>query len=454
MFLMFNPVTALHQKSLPVFYAEAEAYNLFYAPGYLAIVPSNLTGLFVDDLLKPEPTIPEATAVRRWANQAVQTWQKRRTEPFAPVCLTLYLHNQCNLHCTYCYAAASPHPSPRLTLQAVHAAAHLVAQNCVQQNRPLTLVCHGGGEPTLDLPYLMQVVNEVETVAAAFNLPLFRYLATNGVMPTATAQTIARRFDLIGLSCDGPAAVQATQRPLWGGQSSTSQVENTAKTIHEQGTPLHVRVTLTADSLSRQVEIVHYLCQKIKPAEIHVEPVYAGGRADSTLPLAQANLFVEQFLQAQTVAHEYGVPWLTSGSRPQEIHGPYCQILRQVLNLIPGDVATTCFKTSRASEAREAGVQIGQQQADSSFGLDQSQVEWLRSVLAPVPERCRDCFNQYHCGRDCPDLCPLDSQPTPSSTFRCQVQKQLTQTHLLTLAHRAWLQSDRRSLMGLELMAA
>lgn len=451
---MFTPVTVLHQEGLPVFYAGAEAYNLFYAPGYLVIVPPNLAGLFVDDLLKPEPSTPEATTIQKWANQAVQTWHKRQTEPFAPVCLTLYLHNQCNLHCSYCYAAASPHPSPHLTIQAVHAAAHLVAQNCVQQHCPMTLVCHGGGEPTLDLSYLMQVVDEVETVAAAFGLPLFRYLATNGVMPSTTAQTIASRFDLIGLSCDGPDSIQVAQRPLWGGQSSTPQVENTAKIMHERGTPLHVRVTLTADSLSHQVEIAHYLCQQIRPAEIHVEPVYAGGRADSTLPFAQANLFVEQFWRAQAVAHEYGIPWLTSGSRPQEIHGPYCQVLRQVLNLIPGDVATACFKTSRTSEAREAEVQIGQLQADNSFGLDQSQVKWLRSLLAPVPERCRGCFNQYHCGRDCPDFCSLTSQPTPASTFRCQVQKQLTQTYLETVAHRAWHRSDHQSLIGLELLAA
>lgn len=447
---MFTPVTALQQEGLPVFYAEGAEYSLYYTPGYLVIVPPHLATAFAGDLFNPQPALREALTVRQWADQAVQTWQNIQSEPFAPVCLTVYLHHECQLRCAYCYAAASPHPSPRLSLKAVHAAAHLVAQNCAHQHRPMTLVCHGGGEPTLNLPYLLQVVDEVERVAAAFHLPLFRYLATNGVMSSSTAQTITRRFDLIGLSCDGPEAIQTAQRPLWDGSSSTPQVENTARIIHEQETPLHIRVTVTPDSLAHQVEIATYLCQQIKPVEIHVEPVYQGGRSRLRWQPAQADLFVAQFLRAQAVAREYRIPWLMSGSRPQEIHGPFCHIFRQVLNLIPGDEAVVCFKTSRVRQARKAQAQIGQMLAEGSFKMDERQVERLRMVLAPLPERCQDCFNRYHCGRDCPDFCPLHNPPASTATFRCLVQQQLTQTHLQTMAQHAWQRSDRQNVIGLE----
>ncbi|GIK58517.1 MAG: hypothetical protein HND44_13650 [Chloroflexi bacterium] len=424
------------EHQLPIFWQEGDAYSLFYAPGYLVVAARLLAADLWQDLQRPESQTPAARRLRQWAETAVHTRQSALTAPFAPVCLTLYLHNQCNLRCPYCYADPSPRSTPRLDVDTVHAAARLVAENCQQQQRPFTLVCHGGGEPTLNQPHLAQVLAGVQAIAAAAALSLFRYIATNGVMPTAKAHWLAQQFDLVGLSCDGPAAIQSRQRPLANGQNSTPYVERTARILHEHQTPLHVRVTITPFSVMQQVEIAEYICRRLQPEEIHVEPVYRAGRA-RTAVLPDADQFVDHFLQAQQVAAAYGARWLTSGSRLQEIHGPYCHLFRDVLHLVPGDVASACFKTSTSPQAGQQGLQIGQM-GDGRFTLNQPHITALRQQLHPLPPPCQDCFNQYHCARDCPDNCPLEDGETAVPSFRCRVQKKLAQVQLTQMGAGLW----------------
>ena len=43
-----------------------------------------------------------------------------------------------------------------------------------------------------------------------------------------------------------------------------------------------------------------------------------------------------------------------SGTRPDEVHGPYCNVFRQTINLVPGDVAVACFKEVEGANAGRA----------------------------------------------------------------------------------------------------
>ncbi|MBZ0276770.1 MAG: radical SAM protein [Anaerolineae bacterium] len=368
-----------------------------------------------------------AVTLRHHAAEAQSAWKLLLERPFAPLCLTLYLNNECNLRCSYCYSMPSPRRAPRLNPAAVEAAARVVARNCQRAGRPFTVVFHGGGEPTLDWPYAEILLNTVERVAAEFDLPLFRYIATNGVMPESKAAKMAARFDLIGLSCDGPPMIQNAQRPRLGGQASAAALERTAKVVHQIGKALHVRVTVTHESAMRQHEIADYLCNRIYPTEIHVEPVYRVGRGQ-TSNLDDATAFVEGFWEARATARQYGVSWLTSGSRPGDIHGPYCHVFRDVLQLVPGDVATACFKITTAAQSQGAGLSIGHE-TDGEFAFDQERVDALRTGFSSELVSCTRCFNRYHCVRGCPEFCLLDGTSTTEG-FRCHVQRLLSSAFL------------------------
>jgi len=125
-------------------------------------------------------------------------------------------------------------------------------------------------------------------------------------------------------------------------------------------------------------------------------------------------------------------------------HGRYCHVFRQVLNLVPGGVATACFKIAGAAQARRKGVVIGGVNPETGrFKIDHRRVHELRDQLGSIPSACAGCFNCYHCVRDCPDRCPLDEDTTHSHHaaamgFRCQVQKALTCAVLRETAERLW----------------
>lgn len=432
----FRPVRASER---PIFRRDCADYAMFYAPGYLCVV-SPADAAWFESTIAPGGGGWGGELWRR-AEKAIAEAARQQEQPFSPECLTLYMNNECNLRCVYCYSEPSCTPAARLEMEAIAAAAEVVAENCRRQGRPLYGVFHGGGEPTLHRARVEQALALLEAAAFAHNVPLFRYVATNGVMSEKKAIWLARHFDLIGLSCDGPPDVQNRQRPRRDGRATAHLVERTARILREEGCRIHVRTTITGATLTRQAEIAEYVCQQFKPEEIHFEPVYLGGRtgADTGLTAQQAGEFVVHFLQARDVARKYRVLLMTSGSRPDTIHGPYCHVFRETLNLTPGGVATACFKVADERDVRERGVLIGAlNRSTGHFEIDHVRVQELRRCLGAIPDDCVGCFNRYHCVRGCPDLCSLDDPESPVGSFRCRVQKAMAYATLREAAERLW----------------
>jgi sulfatase maturation enzyme AslB (radical SAM superfamily) len=438
-------------EGLPLFRRDYGEYTAFYAPGCLCVVGMPEAEQFAATVALPArqgegpgQSMGWGIKLRRQAELAVAKAKALREEPFRPECLTLYLNKECNLRCGYCYADPSLEPAARLSLATIVDAAGSVAANCRKKDRPFYVVFHGGGEPTLHRDRVESTLGVLDRVAAEHQVESFRYIATNGVMPEERVAWLARSFDLIGLSCDGPAEIHDSQRPNHNGRGTLHAVERTARVLHQEGARFHVRATITRASLERQTEIAEYICQQLSPEEIHFEPVYPGGRSDADRGPGshRADAFVVHFLKARAVAQGYGISLSSSGSRPASIHGPYCNVFRQVLNLVPGDVATACFKAADGPQASENGVVVGAVNRNTGrFELAQGRIAALRQRLDAVPSECTRCFNRYHCTRGCPDLCPLDGVDqweTREAGFRCQVQRSLMAATLAEHAERLW----------------
>jgi sulfatase maturation enzyme AslB (radical SAM superfamily) len=432
----FRPASS---GGVPVFRRDAEDYSLFYAPGLLCVTSVDYAREFEGTLVPRD----DGWGGSLWhqAKDAVEEMRRVTQEPFSPECLTLYMNNDCNLSCRYCYSDPSPHRSARLDLETIAAGAQLVAGNCADKGLPLTGVFHGGGEPTLDGEHLAAALSALEKAALRNNVGLFRYIATNGVVSERKAAWLGRSFDLVGLSCDGPPDVQDAQRPRLDGGAASHIVERTARILREEGCRLAVRATITAATLKRQRDVAQYIAQVLAPDEIRFEPVYLGGRAGNGLMLAadSAEEFVVRFLDARTAARKAGVELRLSGSRAEEVHGPYCNVFRNTLNLVPGGVATACFKLTDAASVKSRGVAVGAARSDEGrFVIDKARVQELRQRLARVPEVCSSCFNRYHCVRTCPDHCALDGEVAVRDTLRCRLQKGLAEAILTGVAEDMW----------------
>ena len=180
--------------------------------------------------------------------------------------------------------------------------------------------------------------------------------------------------------------------------------------------------------------------QRIAPEELHFEPVYLGGTG---LEACHAGEFVAHFVDARQVARQYGIRLTSSGARPGSIHGPYCHVFRDTLNLVPGDVATACFKVTDLAHVEEMRAVIGAMNHQAGrFEIDHACVQDLSRQLGAMPAECAECFNRYHCVRECPDRCPLNGTTDEAGSepgFRCQSQKALAYAMLKEIAQSLWL---------------
>lgn len=442
------PIAIAHADA-PAVEAEIALLAGVDGPGAVAAEPAGGT---------PAANTPAARAAARRlvdaARLALDAASARNRAPFAPECLTLFLNNACALGCRYCHAAPGAEPDVPLTREALAEAARLVAASCAVIGLPMTIALHGGGEPLFHRPEAERVLGIVREEAARAGVRLRTYVATGGVLSAETARWAAREFDLIGLSCDGPPDIQDAQRPTRSGGPTSSAIERTAALFRAEGARFHVRATITSATLDRQAEIVRYVAARLGPAEVRLEPVYANPGETAGLVPEDAERFVAGFMAARAAGAEAGVRVTTSLVRPDELYGPHCNVLRSVVNLAPGDIATGCFLESRASGIARRGVRVGgpvagaavapgsgaasaaRPDAPPAFTLNDARIAELRAAATDRPEACADCICVLQCTLGCPDVCVLepDALDRQVGSFRCRAQRMLMEELVLDSA--------------------
>ncbi|MCC6155358.1 MAG: radical SAM protein [Candidatus Hydrogenedentes bacterium] len=412
-------------------------------------------------MLSGQPGSPSAyevsTQLTQQGHVANADWKALAERQFEPECLTLYLSNRCNLACTYCYATpddetraqmrvrtaqenrgnGTVNDFPILQKSEIEAAARLVGGHCAAKKIPITLVLHGGGEPTVHWDLVTWSWQVVARIANEYGIGFSSYIATNGVLPEDKVRWLSRHFDQIGLSCDGPPEVQDANRPTAAKTATSSIVQRTARILKDENATFAVRATITPELIERQTEIVEFVHDRMFADTVRFEPAYYGRRKLKLFRPDDADRFVTQFWEARRVARRLGCHLELSGVRIDEIHGPFCNPLRQVLQLTPDGTASACFLSVGNDHATDSSMAIGQLDGMAGgFYVDESRVSIQKRQAAGIPSRCTSCHNIFHCARDCPDVCLL--RPTHEDQhregFRCRVQKLLGRYLIMELA--------------------
>jgi sulfatase maturation enzyme AslB (radical SAM superfamily) len=422
--LNIQPFQHIASTSLPIYQTCTGETGLVYTPGLIWIMTKTELREVIGDFQQKHIN-PQAAAVVEKAKDVVQIHQSMRKADFQPTNITLYLNQKCNFECQYCFAIEKPNRSEELSLDACRAGLDLVGENCRQLNAPMTLAIHGGGEPILSFQKIQRILEHVQAVAEKKGIKIYKYIATNGVMPTEKARWVACHFDRVGISCDGPPEIQDKQRHYSNHSTSNQLIEQTAKIIREHGKALDVRVTITPATVDQQPMIARYICENISPQEIHVEPVYLGKHTsiEDCISPARVDDFISFFLAAEETARQFGTAWKMSGARLNEVHSSYCHLWQQVLNLVPGDHATACFKLVNDREVLAKGFSLGRyEKGRNIFVIDQANFHRLMTGMQ-TPDQCQGCFIQYQCSHACPNNCLLTHEFYDQSL--CLILKEL-----------------------------
>jgi len=451
--------------SLPIYWATGNDYAVFYAPRQVCVVDATAAPAalrHIQWLATRSPreapadsgtrdvTWRAADRVVRAARAAAFDAAEASRQEFVPQCVTVSVNNQCNMRCRYCYSQPDARANGAVSPEAVRAATRLVAQVCARRSIPLTMVFHGGGEPTLSKSQVDQFLCIAREESSQSGVRLQTYIATNGAVSEKTARWLATQFDLVGVSCDGPPAIQDQQRPGRNRQSFSKRVGRTMSTLQRHGRPFHIRATISKETFDHQEEIVTYLTDRHAPSEIRIEPVYASRSGEVPPAAEQAAAFVNSFLAAQAIGAARDVPVTTSITRPDALYGPYCNMLRHVVNLVPGDVVSGCFLDSRPDEVVRRGTQMGSLDLGrGEFQLEANRIRSLKALCSRRPAECNDCPCGWQCTFGCPDVCVLELSAAAHSpegvtgSFRCLVNRLLLERVIHEAAGEAWARTPK-----------
>jgi len=377
-----------------------------------------------------DPWQRAAAALERTARQALDRYDSIVHSAFSPECLTVLISRACPMACSYCFTGSDKTSSVILEDDCFERAARCVVENCRLKGKDFVLVIHGGGEPTVHLDKVKRFHSLARSLTREHDVGFFSYIATSGLFSEEDAAWLGRNFSRVGISCDGPPQYQDRQRPRAGGAATSAWVEKSARIINREGGRLSMRVTVTPASLDGLELIVRYGREVLGIADIRVEPVYRQSR-EGFSP-SDAKRFVEAFAAAQKLAQRLGGRLDLSGARTREIHGPYCQLFRNVLQLNPDGTLSSCFLAMDGEDPRIIGHSKSR---DGVLSLEEDLIRSLSKKLAFTPPSCRGCVNRVHCARNCPDECQLDSGESQgrgetgpqSEGFRCLVQRGLTE---------------------------
>jgi radical SAM protein with 4Fe4S-binding SPASM domain len=219
--------------------------------------------------------------------------------------ITLLSSAICDLGCEYCYV-------PQMNIKEEHKKidvdfACVAINDYFQQTQNHYIRFFGAGEPTKAFAEMKAIKTYAYKLA---NGELKTELQTNGYFDDSTADWINMNVNIVWVSFDGLPELQNKQRPLLGGGNSSDVViSNIRKFASNDSIQFGVRVTITNDNFSRQIEIIDYL-KSLGVKYICGSPSYSSS-ANESVSSPQMLEFSKHFAEAYYYAKEYGIFYQT-----------------------------------------------------------------------------------------------------------------------------------------------
>ena len=348
---------------------------------------------------------------------------------YDPQGLTLFLTTKCTLACTYCYANGNDRPKV-MTWETAKAGLDWLFRHCEARKRDhVRLVFHGGGEVTTARTLLERCVAYARAEGAARGITVATGAGLNGVMRGPLLDWIIDNIDGATVSLDGLPEVHNAQRPLVNGQDSFGVVAAALRRMDEAHYNYAIRVTVTRLGLGKLVDSVAFMCRNFGARMIHLEPVYASGRAiTNDLVSPDPHEFVRQFRAARAVAHSFGRELRYSGARFGTITNRFCQVSDDLLALTPEGFASSCYEVGEADDPRADLFFYGRLDAASGrLDVDMKKIIKLRTLTVEHKSSCDTCFCKWSCAGDCSAKQALSGNAWDAADSpRCVINRELT----------------------------
>jgi len=330
--------------------------------------------------LDPDPPLPPAPA-----------------EEFRPATAVLLMTNQCQLRCTYCYAAAGDGAAEGLDPDTGRTAIDYVCKVALKDGRDhFEVSIHGGGEPTRAWASLQKCVGHARTR----DLPARVTMTSNAIWSRHQLDWITENLDGLTISVDGAPETQDRQRPFVTGRGSSGVVLRNLAELDRRGFPYAIRLT-AVPPWGQLPSNVGFLSENTACRSFHVEPAFNTARGGRPEPaLADCHAFAEAFFEAFLVARAADCALSYSGARVGSVATSFCTAPYDAIIVTTRGQLVTCYEVTGPTHPLAAISTIGRI-TDGEVTIDSVSRRRLRSMLTDRRLQCADCWCYRTCAGDC-----------------------------------------------------
>ncbi len=213
-----------------------------------------------------------------------------------PSLLVVFLGNECNLSCKYCFTHTSDKKKTDI---------EKIISRIKEVNRitGVSKIQFFGGEPLLHFKEIKQIVKE-------FPSENFKYsIQTNGTLITQEVCDFLKEYKRninIGISIDGPKKYNDINRIFPDGSGSYSRIIEGIKLLKKNKIRFSIISTLTKSTLTKRKaeimpETLFKWAHEIGAVGIRINPVKAGGRANKQFEIEPEIFF--KFMKSATITY-------------------------------------------------------------------------------------------------------------------------------------------------------
>ena len=319
--------------------------------------------------------------------------------------LCLHIAHDCNLACRYCFAEEGEYKGGRcmMTAEVGKAAIDFLINN--SGNRHNLEVDFFGGEPTMNMDVVRQIVEYGRSLEEKYNKHFRFTLTTNGLLLDDPIMEFANReMDNVVMSIDGRREVHDYMRPTRNGKPSYDIIlpkfQKFAESRNQQR--YYVRGTFTRRNLDFASDVLHLADLGFE--QISMEPVVGAEEEPYTIREQDLPRIFEEY---DRLAREM-IKRNREGKGFQFFHfmidltgGPCvakrlsgCGSGTEYLAVTPWGDLYPCHQFVGEEDFLLGNVREGITRPDIC--------DRFRSCNVYTKEKCRDCFARFYCSGGCP----------------------------------------------------
>lgn len=308
-------------------------------------------------------------------------------------CISLFLTENCNLNCKYCYCKSDRKKSKSMNINFIKCA----IDDFYKENSNIYLRFFGDGEPTLE----MNVIKEATEYARSLDKNSIIEIQTNGFFNENVCDWLGDNMDIIWISCDGPKDIQDYYRPTIAGTGSSDIVEkNIIYLTKTKNITVGIRPTIGSKNINRQNELVDYF-SSIGIKYIYTDLLFASSENEYFEEDIPTMTYAKEFLKTKRYAEDkgvfYGSFFTMNFDEPSNISCRSC-LPAPHLTL---DGYVSCCDLVYSNDSNSKLIYGKYDFKNNVIMYYQDNIDFIRTRTVDNIPQCNDCEVKYYCAGGC-----------------------------------------------------